>query len=104
MKDYYKNETTTLTPKRAAAVHTIANKLCAVRDRVDKDLCVETILYKWNSKKACWHALREITVGRIKSNSIIAEAVHEALPRKLKNSTFQLVVYGLRVKGYRYSF
>lgn len=104
MKDYYKNETTTLTPKRAAAVHTIANKLCAVRDRVDENECVKTILYKWNSKKACWDELREIWVGRLKSNSLLAEAVHETLPRQFKNCTFQLVVHGKRVLGYRYTF
>lgn len=104
MKDYYKHETTTLTPRRAAAVHTLANKLCAVRDRVDENVWVKTILYKWNRKKSCWDALREIMVGRIKSNSILAEAVHEALPRKLTNCSFQLVVNGKRVKGYRYTF
>lgn len=104
MRDYYKNETTTLTPKRAAAVHTIANKLCAVRDRINSSDWVKTILYKWNSKKRCWDALREIVVVHSKSNSILAEAVHEALPRKFKNCAFQLVVHGKRVKGYRYIF
>lgn len=101
MKDYYKNETTSLTPKRAAAVHTIANKLCAVRDRSAG--WVKTVLYKWNGKKMCWDELREIWVGRSKSNSLLAEAVHETLPRKFKNCTFQLVVHGKRVLGYRYS-
>jgi len=104
MKDYYKNETTSLTPQRAAAVHTIASKLCAVRDRIDENVWVKTILYKWNCKKLCWDALREIVVGRSKSNSILAEAVHEALPRKLKKCSFQLVVHGKRVLGYRYTF
>ena len=112
MKDYYKNETTTLTPKRAAAVHTIANKLCAVRDRIDEKLWetnndaawVKTVLYKWNRKKRCWDELREIFVGRSKSNSILAEAVHETLPRQLKRCAFQLVVHGKRVLGYRYTF
>lgn len=103
MKDYYKNETTTLTPTRAAAVHTIANKLCAVRDRLDA-AWVRTSLYKWNSKKRCWDELREIFVGLSKSNSLLAEAVHETLPRQLKNCTFQLVVHGKRVRGYRYNF
>lgn len=104
MKDYYKNETTSLTPRRAAAVHTIANKLCAVRDRIDENLWVKTILYKWNRKQLCWDALREILVGRLKSNSLLAEAVHEALPNKLKNCTFQLVVHGKRVRGYLFNF
>ena len=103
MKDYYKNETTTLTPRRAAAVHTIANKLCAVRDRIKSENWVKTVLYKWNDKKSCWDELREIVVVRPKSNSLLAEAVHEALPRQLKNRTFQLVVHGNRVLGYRYT-
>ena len=47
--------------------------------------------------------LREIWVGRSKSNSLIAEAVHETLPRQYKNCTFQLVVHGNRVLGYRYT-
>ena len=102
MKDYYKKETTSLTPRRAAAVHTIANKLCAVRDRLNS-AWVRTVLYKWNGKKMCWDELREIWVGRSKSNSLLAEAVHETLPRKFKNCTFQLVVHGKRVLGYRYS-
>jgi len=108
MKDYYKNETTSLTPRRAAAVHAIANKLCAVRGRLNEkcweSAWIKTILYKWNSKKRCWDELRAIWVGIPKSNSILAEAVHEALPRKLKYCTFQLVVHGKRVKGYRYTF
>ena len=104
MKDYYKNETTTLTPKRAAAVHKLANQLCAVRDRLDENEWVKTTLYKWCRKNSCWDTRREIMVGRIKSNSILAEAIHEALPRKLANCTFQLVVHGKRVKGYRYTF
>jgi len=104
MKDYYKNETTSLTPKRAAAVHTIANKLCAVRDRLNAADWVKTVLYKWNGKKMCWDELREIWVGRSKSNSLLAEAVHEALPRKLNHCAFQLVVNGKRVLGYRYTF
>ena len=103
MKDYYKNETTTLTPRRAAAVHTIANKLCAVRDRIKATDWVKTVLYKWNGKKSCWDELREIWVGRLKSNSILAEAVHEAMPRQFKNCTFQLVVHGKRSLGYRYT-
>lgn len=104
MKDYYKNETTALTPQRAAAVHTIANKLCAVRDRIDENACVKTVLYKWNRKTSYWDALREIVLVRSKSNSIIAEAVHEALPRKLKKCSLQLVVHGKRVRGYLYTF
>ena len=112
MKDYYKTETTALTPQRAAAVHTIANKLCAIRDRIDEKIWetnnnaawVKTILYKWNSKKRCWDELREIFVGRSKSNSILAEAVHVTLPRQLKNCVFQLVVHGKRVRVYRYTF
>ena len=103
MKDYYKNETTSLTPRRAVAVHTIANKLCSVRDRHNFDW-VKTVLYKWNRKKSCWDELREIWVGCTKSNSLIAESVHEALPRQTKNCTFQLVVHGKRVLGYRYTF
>lgn len=103
MKDYYKNETTTLTQRRAAAVHTIANKLCAVRDRIKSADWVKTVLYKWNSKKLCWDELREIWVGRLKSNSLLAEAVHETLPRQFKNCTFRLVVHGKRVLGYWYT-
>lgn len=103
MKDYYKNETTTLTPRRAAAVHMIANKLCAVRDRLKSTDFVKTVLYKWNGNKMCWDELREIWVGRLKSNSILAEAVNDALPRQFKNRTFQLVVHGKRSLGYRYT-
>lgn len=102
MKDYYKNEKTSLTPRRAVAVHMIANKLCAVRDRLKSDW-VKTVLYKWNGKKSCWDELREIWVGLSKSNSLLAEAVHEALPRQYKNCTFQLVVHGKRALGYRYT-
>ncbi len=112
MKDYYKNETTSLTPRRATAVHAIASKLCAVRDRIDENLWetnndaawVRTSLHKWNSKRQCWDELREIFVGLSKSNSLLAEAVHETLPRQLKNCSFKLVVYGKRVREYRYSF
>jgi len=104
MKDYYKNELTTLTPRRAAAVHMIANKLCAVRDRLKSSDWKKTVLYQWNSKKLCWDELREIVLVREKSNSLLAEAVHESLPRRFKNCTFQLVVHGKRAAGYRYTF
>jgi hypothetical protein len=108
MKDYYKNELTALTPKRAAAVHAIANRLCAVRDQCDTDgdnAWIDTFLHKWNRKKHYWDTLGKITVGRAKSNSILAEAVHETLPRVLKGTAIVLVVHRpKRVCRYDFSF
>lgn len=108
MKDYYKNELTTLTPKRAAAVHAIANRLCAVRDKCGTDgdnAWVDTFLYKWNRKKHCWDNLGTITVVRAKSNSILAEAVHDTLPRVLKGTVIILVVHDpKRARRYDFSF
>lgn len=108
MKDYYKNVLTTLTQKRATAVHAIANRLCTVRDKCDTDgdnAWVDTFIYKWNHKKHCWDNLGKITVGRLKSNSIIAEAVHETLPRVLKGTAIILVVHSpKRARRYDFSF
>ena len=110
MKDYYKHELTTLTPKRAAAVHAIANRLCTVRDKCDpagNNAWVDTFLHKWNRKKHCWDTLGKITVGRDKSNSIIAEAVNETLPRVIKGTVIILVAHGPnRARRYarRYDF
>lgn len=108
MKDYYKNELTALTPNRAAAVHAIANRLCAVRDQCDtegENAWIDTFLHKWNRKMHYWDTLGKITVGRAKSNSILAEAVHETLPRVLKGTAIVLVVHRpKRVCRYDFSF
>ena len=72
MRDYYKNEITTLSPKRAAAVHAIANRLCAIRDTTKNfDDSVFTELFEWRQDKrfkcVLWpiqgkHLLRAICV------------------------------------------
>ena len=97
MKDYYKNETTALTPKRHAAVKEIANRLCWIRDHIsgDSDYCSLEINDKYHT----------IWVG-CKSNSQLYESVAEALPRILKGKTVLLVscCTKKRCTKYKYSF
>ena len=100
MKDYYKNMPTSLTPKRAAAVHVIANRLCDIRDRHNKSCDTWTKVHLTDGK-----SVHTFWIGGVKSNSLLAEAVHEALPRVLKDKTITLVVYySSRRRLYIYNF
>ena len=99
MKDYYKDMPTSLTPKRAAAVHAIANRLCYIRDKFNKSTDTWTKVHLIDGK-----AVHTFWVGGVKSNSTLAEAVHEALPRVLKGKTITLVAYGKRRAVYAYNF
>ena len=99
MKDYYKNMPTSLTPKRAAAVHAIANRLCYIRDKFNKSSDTWTKVHLIDGK-----SVHTIWIGGVKSNSLLAEAVHEALPRVLKGKTITLVAYQTRRKVYTYNF
>ena len=99
MKDYYKNIPTSLTPKRAAAVHAIANRLCYIRDKFNKSTDTWTKVHLIDGK-----AVHTFWVGGVKSNSLLAEAVHEALPRVLKGKTITLVAYHKRRTVYTYNF
>ena len=112
MKDYYKNVITSLSPKRAAAVHAIANRLCAIRDTTKKfDDTVFTELFEWRQDKrykCVWpiqgkHLLREIYVKFSHSNSLLAETVNDALPSSLKGKAFMLVVHRKK-RLYHYQF
>lgn len=97
MKDYYKNVTTTLTPKRHAAVHAIANRLCWIRDHITgvSDYCSLEIDNRYQT----------IWVGN-KSDSQLYEIVADTLPRILKGKTILLVscCTKKRCTKYRYSF
>lgn len=99
MKDYYKDIPTSLTPKRAAAVHAIANRLCYIRDKFNKSTDEWTKVHLIDGK-----AVHTIWTGGVKSNSSLAEAVHEALPRVLKGKTITLVAYHKRRTVYTYNF
>ena len=114
MKDYYKNAITSLSRKRAAAVHAIANRLCAIRDTTKKfDDYVFTELFEWRQDKRykrVWpiqgkHLLREIYVKFPHSNSLLAETVNDALPSSLKGKAFMLVVHRKkRLYNYQFTF
>lgn len=116
MKDYYKNAITSLSRKRAAAVHAIANRLCAIRDTTKKfDDYVFTELFevKWrqdNRYRAPWPKLRKRLLRNIyvkfpHSNSLLAESVNDALPSSLKGKTFMLVVHRKkRLYNYQFTF
>jgi hypothetical protein len=100
MRDYYKNVTTTLTPKRASAVFAIANRLCALRDTTKHfDDYVLTELLEDKDKRL----LRTIYVKFPHSNSLLGETVNDALPSRLKGKTFILVVHRKK-RLYHYQF
>ena len=111
MKDYYKNEITTLSPKRAAAVHAIANRLCAIRDKTKNfDDSVFTELFEWRRDKRykVWpikgtYLLKKIYVKFPHSNSLLAETVNDALPSVLKGKCFMLDVHRKK-RVYHYQF
>lgn len=112
MRDYFKNATTTLSPKRAAAVHAIANRLCAIRDTTKNfDDYVFTELFELRqSKRYKWvgpiqDLLRTIYVKFPHSNSLLAETVNDALPSSLKGKAFMLVVHRKkRLYYYQFTF